>query len=75
MEGRSAAPGYGRRIKIARVGANKTRAQFAAALGVHYNTVARWEQENQEPHDTTLFAIARLTKRDADWLLYGDTGK
>jgi transcriptional regulator with XRE-family HTH domain len=71
----TAAPGYGARIRRARLEVNKTRRQLAGAVGVHYNSVGRYEREEAIPHDGVLIAIAQVTRTTASWLLYGDEEK
>jgi transcriptional regulator with XRE-family HTH domain len=67
-----AAPGYGKRIQRARLDANKTQPELADALGVHPDTVRRWESERSTPADAQFVRIARVTRVTASWLLYGD---
>jgi len=65
--------GYGDRIRHARLGVNLTRAQLAELAGVHYNTISRYEREEQIPHDGVVIRIARVTRTTATWLLYEKT--
>ena len=67
-----AAPGYEKRIRHARLDANKTRAELAELLGVHADTVRRWENGRSTPADGQFVAIARVTRVKASWLLYGE---
>jgi transcriptional regulator with XRE-family HTH domain len=64
--------GFGERIRRARIGANKTRYQLAAAVGVHYNAVMLWEQGKAVPHEANLIRIAKATRTKATWLFYGE---
>ena len=66
------APGYETRIRRARLDANKTQSELADALGVHVDTVRRWENGRSTPADGQFVAIARVTRVKASWLLYGE---
>lgn len=41
--------GFGRRLREVREGKSMTQKQLADAAGIHVNTVARLEREEQEP--------------------------
>jgi len=68
----SMAPGYGRRIRQARLEVNKSRVELAESVGVHPDTIARYEREVTAPPDETLVAIAIACRVKASWLAYGD---
>jgi transcriptional regulator with XRE-family HTH domain len=67
-----AVPGYGNRIRRARLDAGKTQAELAGAINVSLRTVIRYENEQCVPHDRILIAIAKVTRTKASWILYGD---
>ena len=73
VSGLNPAPGYGIRIAKARLSVNKTRRDLAQAIDVTYGTVRRWELEELTPSDENLVRVARVTKLNAGWLLFGDT--
>ena len=45
------------------------QAQFADEIGVHQNTVYRWERGDREPRAIDLQHIASLAQVSVDWLL------
>lgn len=47
-------------LEVARLRAQLTTVQAAAKLGVHQETVRRWELGQREPRQSMLVRIARL---------------
>jgi transcriptional regulator with XRE-family HTH domain len=70
-QGRDAAT-RGARIRRARLAARKTRPELAEAIGVTTDTIKRWEQGRHVPRDAHAIAIARVTRTDPSWILYGE---
>jgi transcriptional regulator with XRE-family HTH domain len=64
--------GYGDRIRRARLGVNKSRRQLAEAVGVHYNSIGRYERGESIPHDRIAIRIAKVTRTTAGYLLYAE---
>lgn len=63
--------GYGERLRLIR--GEQNRADFARKLGVHSNTIGRWEREEQAPNlediNIILFTNPHI---DPTWLLTGE---
>lgn len=51
---------WGKNIELLRLGLTLTQEQFAAKLGVHQSTVARWESGDSAPRDRDKVRIADL---------------
>lgn len=56
--GGSAKKQAGARIRRLRKGRNLSQQALAAAVGVHVNTVARWESDGIDPHHPMMPLIA-----------------
>jgi len=69
------APGYGDRIRKARLEVNKSRRSLAEQLGVHPDTLARYEREVTAPPDSILVELAVACRVKASWLAYGEGAK
>jgi len=65
-------PGYGLRIRIARLGVNKTQREIAMAVGLTYGTILRYEKEQLFPSDENLVRIAKACRVSAAYLMFGD---
>ena len=65
-------PGYGRRIRVARLAVNKTQRELAEAVEVTYATVCRWEAEQRFPSDHHLVRVAKACRTNAAYLMFGD---
>jgi transcriptional regulator with XRE-family HTH domain len=65
-------PGYGRRIRSARLAVNKTQRELAEAVEVTYATVCRWEGEQRFPNDEHLIRVAKACRASAAYLMFGD---
>jgi transcriptional regulator with XRE-family HTH domain len=65
-------PGYGRRIRAARLAVNKTRRELAETVEVTYATVCRWENEQRFPDDHHLVRVAKACRASAAYLMFGD---
>ena len=50
---------------------NLSRDEFAEKIGVHKNTVGRYERGESEPDLTISSKICRIFNVDSDWLLFG----
>lgn len=57
----------GRRIAMARRAAGLTQRQLAECLGIHWNTVARWERGEISPSINVLANIAFEFQRGLPW--------
>lgn len=65
----------GRRVKVAREGANLSQAQLAQAISVHVNTIGKVERGLAVADAQQLLDIGRVTKVAPEWLLVGGEGK
>jgi transcriptional regulator with XRE-family HTH domain len=65
-------PGYGRRIRAARLGVNRTQRELAETVEVTYATVCRWENEQRFPSDEHLIRVAKACRASAAYLMFGD---
>jgi ribosome-binding protein aMBF1 (putative translation factor) len=66
-----AGTGFGSRLRHARRAKGLTRNQLARLLGVHERTVARWELQQQVPHEQHLFRLAGELGVRPVWLFDG----
>jgi len=64
-------PGFGERLRRARLDAGVTKADLAAGVGVHESTVKRWELQLMAPHERHLFRIATELGVKPRWLVDG----
>lgn len=62
----------GDRIKFLREGLNQSQEELASAIGMHSNTVARWERGELVPRGTSLSKLARALDTSTGYLL-GET--
>jgi len=69
---RRMAPGYGARILQARLEATKDRPEVAELVGIHPDTLARYEREATAPSDEILIKLARVLRANARWLYSGE---
>ena len=67
----SPTPGYGRRIRHARLAVNKTRHELADAVGITAGSVLRYELERMAPSEKNLIRIAKVTRVTAAYLMFG----
>ncbi len=62
----------GDRIKFLRDGLNQSQEELASAIGMHSNTVARWERGELVPRGTSLSKLAQALDTTTGYLL-GET--
>lgn len=62
----------GDRIKLLREGLSQSQEELASAIGMHSNTVARWERGELMPRGTSLSKLAQALKTSTAYLL-GET--
>ena len=62
----------GDRIKFLRDGLNQSQEELASAIGMHSNTVARWERGELVPRGTSLSKLAQALNTTTGYLL-GET--
>lgn len=65
-----------KRMKEARIAVNLSQAQVARLLGVSRTAVFKWESEgpnNTFPAMEHFLKCAQLYKKDAQWLMFGDS--
>lgn len=62
----------GDRIKLLREGLSQSQEELASAIGMHSNTVARWERGELTPRGTSLSKLAQALKTSTAYLL-GET--
>ena len=60
------------RIRDVRVRALESRQEFADNLGIHVNTVGRYERGQSEPDLSTIATMCRIYEINPYWLLYGE---
>ncbi len=60
------------RIRLARVSAKITQQGFAEALGVHKNTVGKWERGEAEPDLKSVSILSKKLGISLYWLLNGE---
>ena len=65
----NATKGIGQRIKIVR--GNKSQFIFAEELGIHRNTLLRYEDESSHPDSNILSKICKTYDISSSWLLFG----
>jgi transcriptional regulator with XRE-family HTH domain len=65
-------PGFGLRIRAARLAINKTQRELALAVGLTYGTICRYENERLFPSDENLVHIAKALRVTAAYLMFGD---
>jgi transcriptional regulator with XRE-family HTH domain len=63
---------YGDRLRKARELAGFERAQFASELGVHRQSIARYEHDDAEPSRPVVVLWGLLTQVDVEWLMTGE---
>nr|WP_314718488.1 helix-turn-helix domain-containing protein [uncultured Fretibacterium sp.] len=59
----------GDRIKFLREGLKQSQEELASAIGMHSNTVARWERGELAPRGTSLLKLAQALKTSTAYLL------
>lgn len=59
----------GKRIAIVRKAASLNQDQVAKAIGVHKQTISRWESGKRAPNGDQLIALVNLFGCTADFLL------
>ena len=57
----------GKKIKIARVEQDLTQTDLAQKIGANQKSISRYESGLAEPSVTTLFKIAKVLKKPADY--------
>jgi phage repressor protein C with HTH and peptisase S24 domain len=57
--------------RIAELRGRETQEAFAAQLGVHVNTLGRYERGERLPDGELLFALSRVKGVSSDWVLFG----
>lgn len=62
----------GKRIKFFREQCGVSQEEIAHRIGVHVNTIARWERDETTPRGTSLWKLANALGTTADHLLDGD---
>jgi transcriptional regulator with XRE-family HTH domain len=62
----------GARIRRLRLGLGYTRPLFADAIGAASSALHAWENDEVEPSEFFLIAIARVFAVDVDWLTHGE---
>ena len=67
-------PSYGIGARIAQVRHHLTQIKFADSLGIHKNTLIRYEKEKRLPDAALLIRICEQYGVDPTWLLTGQTG-
>ncbi len=60
------------RIKQLRKHFDKSQAEFARDLGVHEQSVSKWERGVVKPENTLLGEMARKYSINMNWLMTGD---
>jgi len=60
----------GERIRIVR--GNKSGSEFGKSIGVSTNMISNYEKGQAWPKAQTLARIIELSRKSADWLLYGN---
>jgi transcriptional regulator with XRE-family HTH domain len=60
----------GERIEVAIKGTGLTKGDFAAALGIHRQTVTRW-CAGEDIAESDVERVAKLTGKSASWIRYG----
>jgi transcriptional regulator with XRE-family HTH domain len=69
-----ATPSSGIGARIAQVRHHLTQTKFAASLGIHKNTLIRYEKAKRLPDSALLTCICEQYAVDPTWLLTGQTG-
>lgn len=59
----------GQRIAIARKAADMSQEQVAAAIGVHKQTISRWERGGRSPNGEEIRLLVELLGCSADFIL------
>ena len=59
----------GKRIAIARNAAGINQDELADAVGVHKQTISRWENGKRAPNGEEIRLIAKITNCSADFVL------
>jgi transcriptional regulator with XRE-family HTH domain len=67
-------PSYGIGARIAQVRHHLTQTKFADSLGIHKNTLIRYEKEKRLPDAALLRRICEQYGVDPTWLLTGQSG-
>jgi transcriptional regulator with XRE-family HTH domain len=62
-------------IRFARIEADLTQAQLAAALGIEPMAISKWERGLHTPSDNNLFALGERLSRDIGWFYTEHTRK
>jgi transcriptional regulator with XRE-family HTH domain len=70
---RSISSSSGIGARIAQIRQQTTQTQFAATLGIHKNTLIRYEQEKRHPDSAFLVRICTQYGVDPNWLLSGQS--
>ncbi|PKN69070.1 MAG: hypothetical protein CVU54_12225 [Deltaproteobacteria bacterium HGW-Deltaproteobacteria-12] len=65
----NATKGIGQRLKIVR--GNKSQFIFAEELGIHRNTLVRYEDELSHPDSNIISQICKTYDISSSWLLFG----
>ena len=59
----------GQNIRVARTEAGLTQTELAERLGIHQESVSRWERGTVTPSVSQVFRIAEALGIDAAWLM------
>jgi transcriptional regulator with XRE-family HTH domain len=59
--------------RISQIRQQATQTQFAASLGIHKNTLIRYEQEKRHPDSAFLVRLCEQYAVDPNWLLSGQS--
>ena len=59
--------------RIVQIRQNVSQTQFAATLGIHKNTLIRYEQEKRHPDSAFLVRLCEQYEVDPNWLLSGQS--
>jgi len=64
--------GLGERLLLVRKTSGLTRTEYARSIGVHLNTLTRYESGERSPDAETIARICLVHKRSHSWLLTGE---
>ncbi len=67
-------PGLGKRIQSARQLKTLTQKQLGEVLGIHKETISRWERDFIMPSPDNMRDICKALDVSAEWLVTGDEG-
>lgn len=65
---------FGKNIKLLREKLGLSQEELAQRMGMHSNTIARWERDEVAPRGTSMWKLAKALNVSAEALLTGEDG-